>query len=261
LTRGRGGLLVCAVILFLSPQEAYSTGIYRDYTRFSSFLTAPQQLALYAGVTRTRAPQNEAAIYTLATWMPFRLFLFELRLPYVSFVTSDNIQDGFGDPALNLRFKAWAGEQKVLYLLSGVRLGSFPFLLSNEDLFPYSTGSLDFSIGIAFVDTLVSVTWWISAIGTHPTRVDDALEDSDLYGSYSTVGAGIQLPLKAGFGLQTGAIGYIPNDRSLRQIFFADLDWRYSDVTGFYGYFQAEGGSRDERAADYSFGVGTKITF
>jgi hypothetical protein len=193
--------------------------------------------------------------------MPFRLFLFQLELPYISMLTDDDIQNGFGDPAFRLRFKAWAGHEKVVYLLSGVRLGSLPFLLSDETLFPYSTGSLDFSIGVAFVDTVASVAWWVSGTATYPTRLQGFLEDSDLYGRHATLGGGLRVPIRNKMGLQAGALGYFPSGRSGRSIYFVDVDWRYSGVTAFYVHAQAEGGSEANRVIDYAIGIGTKITF
>jgi hypothetical protein len=193
--------------------------------------------------------------------MPFRLFLFQLELPYVSVVTSDNILDGFGDPVLRLRFKAWAGESAAFYVLSGVRLGSMPFLLSDDTLFPYSTGSLDFTVGVAFVDTLATVTWWASGTGTYPTRVEDGLKDAELHGEYSTFSAGTRFPVAKKFDLQIGAVMYVASGQSFRDVYFANLDWRYSGVAGFYAYGQFEGGSKEVWAADYSIGLGTKFTF
>ena len=255
------GLLAGLCFSLSSPQEVLSTSSYQDFSRTAYFLIPPPQLSLEGRAVRAEASNNEAAIYTLGALMPFRLFLFQLEVPYVSLVTRDNILDGFGDPVLRMRFKAWAGESASVYLLSGVRMGSMPFLLSDERLFPYSTGSLDISFGAAFVDTLATVTWWASLTATYPTRVEDALKDAGLHAEYSTFSAGTRFPVARKLDRQLGAVMVIPTNRSLRQVYFANIDWRYTGVAGFYIYGQYEVGTKDDWAADYAIGVGTKFNF
>ncbi len=255
------GLLAGLCFSLASPQEVLPTSSYQDFSRTAYFLVTPPQLSLEGRAVRAEASNNEAAIYTLGALMPFRLFLFQLEVPYISLVTSNNILDGFGDPVLRLRFKAWAGESASVFLLSGVRMGSLPFLLSDETLFPYSTGSLDLSFGAAFVDTLATITWWASLTGTYPTRVDDTLKDAELHGSYSTFSAGTRFPIARKLDLQLGAAMIIPASGSFRQLYFANIDWRYTGVAGFYGYGQYEGGTKEDWAADYAIGVGTKFNF
>jgi hypothetical protein len=244
-----------------SPQAAFPTSSYQDFSRTAYFLISPPQLSLEGRAARTQASNNEAAIYTLGALMPFRLFLFQLEVPYISLVANDGILDGFGDPVLRLRFTACGGESAAVFLLSGVRMGSLPFLLSDDTLFPYSTGSLDFSFGAAFVDTLGTVAWWTSITGTYPTRVEDALKDSGLHGSYSTFSAGTRFPVARKLDLQLGAAMYFPANGSLRPVYFAGIDWRYTAVAGFYAYGQYEDRTEQDWAPDYTVGVGTKFNF
>jgi len=261
LRRGSICLLAVAVILCCVPREARCAGLYQDYSRIAYFLIAPPELSIEGLAARADGADNKASIYRVTTLMPFRLFMFQLDLPFVSLVTSDDIQDGFGDPTFRLRFQAWAGDDEAFYILAGVRAGSLPFLLSDDSLFPYATGSLDLSAGVAFVDTLATVTWWAAGVATFPTRVEDSLSVSGLYEKYSQFSAGVRIPIGEKFGVLGGAAFYLPSGQSTRQIYFANLDWYYSRALGFFGYGQFEGGSKDSRAADYSFGVGTKITF
>jgi len=225
------------------------------------FLVAPAELSVEGRATRVDGIDDEAAIYTVTSLMPFRLFLFQLDLPFVSIVSKDDIRDGFGDPVFRLRFKAWGGDSEAFYVLTGVRVGSLPFLLSDETLFPYSSGSLDLSAGVAFVDTLSSVTWWAAGVATFPTRVADSLSASGLYDEYTQFTAGVRVPIGEKIGVLAGAALYLPSGHSTRQIYVADVDWSYTHALGFFGYVQVEGGSKESRAANYSAGVGTKITF
>jgi hypothetical protein len=245
----------------LPPQTAFCTSSYQEFSRTAYFLITPAQLAIEGRATRTEGANNEAAIYTLGGLIPVKSLLFQLEVPYISLVKSGDILDGFGDPVLRLRMRGWRGESAAFYVLSGVRIGSLPFLLSDDTLFPYSTGSLDFTAGVAFVDTLASVTWWASLTGTYPTRVEDSLKESGLHREYSTFSAGTRFPMANKFDLQIGAVLYAPANRSLRQVYFASVDWRHSAAAGFYVYGQYEGGAKEKRAADYTAGVGTKFTF
>jgi hypothetical protein len=261
LRRGVICLLAGAAILFSAPPDARGAGIYQDYSRIAYFLIAPAELSVEGRAARVDGTDNEASIYTVTSLMPFRLFLFQLDLPFISVVRNDDIQDGFGDPVFRLRFTAWSGDSEAFYILAGVRAGSMPFLLSDEALFPYSSGTLDLSAGVAFVDTLASVTWWAAGVATFPSRVEDSLSVSGLYDEYTQFTAGVRVPIGAKLGVLAGAALYLPSGHSTRQIYFADLDWYYSRALGFFGYVQVEGGSKDSRAANYSAGVGTKITF
>jgi hypothetical protein len=159
-----------------------------------------------------------------------------------------------------LRFNAWSGDDEALHVLMGVRAGSLPFLLSDDSLFPYSTGSLDFSFGLAFVDTVATAAWWVGAVATYPTRVEDSLDASGLYREFTQLTAGLRVPVWR-FGVLAGATAYVPTGSATRQIYFADIDWRYSNAIGFFADVQAEGGPAESRVADYSFGLGTKINF
>ena len=243
----------------LAPQVAYSTGIYWDLSRTAYFVIAPPVFSLEGRASRVEAPNNEATVYTVASFMPLRTFLFQLEIPYISVVTQEAIQNEFGDPVFRLRVRLVRGDERALHLLGGIRLGSLPFLESNEQLFPYSTGSLDLSLGLAFVDTVGAVPWWISATGTMPTRVDTAIADT--YTRSSSVAGGAMGPLTDGVRLMIGALVTFQSGQTTRFAYYADLNWSYSATTGFYTFGQAESGSEDTRTIDYSVGIGTRITF
>lgn len=256
-------LYVWAAFSVLSPRSAEAVGLYQDYNRFSSFLLVPAVTSIDAGATRTRmdSPAEDAAIYTLSARLPLRTILFQLELPYASLATKDDIQNAFGDLTLRIRFTGWAPGGKALWLLSGVRLGAAPFLRSSAEFFPYSTGSLDFEAGLAYVDTMEAFTVWVASVATHPTRVDDVLKDSNLYKSYLTIGAGVAVTPGPAVALQAGAIAYFPRGHSIRHIHFVEAEWRYSQITAFYGFAQIEAGDEATRATDIAAGLGTRITF
>ena len=245
----------------LSVPQPASAGLHQDYSRTAYFLIAPPDAAVEARVATADAPHSDATIYTLSALLPFRLFLFQLEFPYVSAVTADDILDGFGDPVFRLRFTAWSGSERSLYLLFAARMGSLPIVLSDQLLFPYASGSLDFGLGVAFADTIASVAWWLSVSATTPTRVEEPLGESGLHDDYSTATGGIRFPVSRYFDIQGGAVAVFPKGRSTRQIYFANVDWNYTPVAAFYSYVQVEAGPEETRAVDYSVGVGTKITF
>lgn len=235
--------------------------MYEDYNRSASFLIAPQELSLEAWAARADAPDGDGAIFTAASSMPFKLFLFRLDLPYVSADSTGDIRNDFGDPAFRLRFRAWSGRTKAVYILSSVRLGSLPFLSPDENLYPYATGSLDFGLGVAYVDTTGSVTWWASGSATRATRVAVALSADGLYGDHADCSAGIAVSPTENIRFQVGAAGNFPTGESSRQIYFGSLDWAYSSSTAFFVSGQAEGGPSEDRVFDYAIGVGSRITF
>ncbi|MDH3215718.1 MAG: hypothetical protein OEN01_05420 [Candidatus Krumholzibacteria bacterium] len=207
------------------------------------------------------APGDEAAIYTLSAQLPFKNVFLQPELPYISRVTGDDIENAFGDLTLRVRVRAWGTRHGVVHLLSGLRIGGGPFLESDASLFPYATGSMDLEIGVAYVDTITSITWWVSSLATYPKRVDDVLGQAGLYENYVTIGTGLVLPLQSKFDLQFAAFGYLSRGQPAREIYFADLCWKYSSLIGFCGFAQVEGGSRGARAMDFSVGLGTRLTF
>jgi hypothetical protein len=245
----------------LSAQSLSAAGVYEDYNRFTSFLAAPQEFSLEGWASRVDASETKAAVYTAGGSLPFKSLLFRLEFPYVSRISPTDIRNDFGDPRFRLRLRAWSGATRALYVLSGVRMGASPFLSPDVNLYPYATGSVDIGLGVAYVDTVASVTWWTSASATHATRIDDTLSVSGSYGDYAEATAGIAVSVTERIRVQIGVVGSFPKGASSRQIYIGSVDAIYSGVVTFFVSAQMEGGPTADRVFDHSIGVGTRMRF
>lgn len=248
-----------AAFIALTAHRGYTAGTYQSIPRWAHYMIAPQELTVEGSVSRAEGQNNDAYVYAVTSLMPFKSLLFQLQIPYISYVAPDSVRNQLGDPSLNMRFKAWHGDGWSFNLLSGVRAGSLPFFEGNQDLYPFSTGTFDLSAGIAFVDTLASVPWWVAGTGSYAMRVDEVLEG--VYGNYSTLSAGLLAPMSSRLDAQLGALFWFQTGQATRQIYFADIDWAYSEALGFYVFGQVEAGPEAVRATDSSAGLGTIITF
>ena len=244
-----------------APHTALAAGLHQDFSRSTYFLIAPSQYAVEGRASLADAPSGDAAVYTATATMPFRLFLFQLEFPYVAAAENDTLSNGAGDPVFRMRFTAWSGGAKSVYVLFTARMGSLPIVSSQQALFPYATGSLDLGVGLAYADTVASVAWWLSGMAITPTRVEEPLGDSGLYDDYATSSAGVRFPVSRFFDLQGGVAFVFPKGQSTRPVYFGDLDWNATTATTFYGYVQFEGAAQEDRAVDYSVGLGTRIRF
>jgi hypothetical protein len=249
--------LVALAMLVVSAKPAISSGPYEDFGRFSSFLVAPQLQTLDGRFTRADAPDNDALIITLSGRIPYRSFLLvQPELSYVSMTTGGETLNTAGDLKVRARLRMWKKGGAGLYFVPGVRTGS-----GSADAFPYSTASIDIDAGLAFVDTLTDVAWWLSTTAVYATRVDDALKDSNLYGNYATASFGAMLPPTERILLMAGVTAVLPQHETAREVYFLDGEFEYSPSMTYYVSLQAEAGSRANRAINFAVGGGVRLTF
>ena len=246
------------MVLLFTPSAASSTGIYEDPGRLSSFIRAARVATLESQGIRTGAPTHDASIYTLAVRLPLKTgILIDAEVAYVSLSTPGDIESGFGDARLRARALLAAGNQRALSLVGAFRAGS-----GSASLFPYSTGSVDVEGGLAVVDTLsTTASVWAYATGTVPKRVRDSLKQADLLPNFLTFAAGLVLSVAGRLDLQGGALVYVFRDDKPRELYFVDVDVRYSETTAFYVSLQAEGGRESDRVIDFAAAVGIRVRY
>lgn len=246
------------MIFFFTPSSASSTGIYEDPGRLSSFIRAARKATLESQGIRTGAPAHDASIYVLGVRLPLKSrILINVELAYVSLSAPGDIESGFGDARLRARTPLVTGNQRALSLVGAFRAGS-----GSAGLFPYSTASVDVEGGLAVVDTLsTTASVWAYATGTHPTRVKDNLKQADLLPNFFTVAAGLVLSVAERLDVQGGALAYIFRGDRPRELYFVDLDVRYSETTAFSASLQAEGGREGDRAIDFAATVGIRVRY
>jgi hypothetical protein len=56
-------------------------------------------------------------------------------------------------------------------------------------------------------------------------------------------------------------MAYVFRGNRPRELYFVDIDLRYTDTTAFYVSFQAEGGDENERVVDFAAALGIRIRY
>lgn len=247
-----------AVLISVTAKPARSSGVYEEFGRFFTFVLAPQAYSIDGHVALTGAPDNEASVFTLSTNAPHQSWiLVQPEISYVSKTTPTEVFNSAGDAMVRVRVRLWHAPSVAVHVLPAVRLGT-----GTAELFPYSTASIDIELGLAVVDTIGSrAGWWASGSAIYPTRVQDQIKEGHLYGNWATGGLGVILMPGSRWLFKGGGMALYPAGHRTRQIYFADLDFSYSAHTTWYLTSLVEGGTRDNRAVDYSAGFGIRVTF
>jgi hypothetical protein len=262
-------MILAAGFLTFAASPALSVGPFVDVSRTSAFVRAPLARGLGSSITRASLEGQGASFFLVDGQIRIRSsFLFQPELSYISIARDEKVEDGFGDAILRAKARVWARPQKCVAILSSLRLGS-----GSASLFPYSTASTDFEMGMAFVDSigssgadrtlepLRSFSFWVAASGVYVIRLDDQLEQNDLHSHYAAAGGGILAALARWIEIEAGGEGLFFETGAVREVYFSTLTTVLSPGMNLYLTVQGEGGNWRERAVDASATLGLSVRY
>jgi hypothetical protein len=262
-------LLAIGLLSFVDVTPAPAVGPYVDAARISAFVRAPQRPAVIGLVNHSEAAYHGASYFWLAGDIPIKSkFLLQLEIPYIDLAYDEELRDGFGDIRLRAKSRAWTWTGAAVFLLGGIGFGS-----GTADLFPYSTQSTDWEVGVAFVDTLgarddnglptplTSLTFWVSTSAVYVTRLPERLKDTDLHDNYATLSGGLVYPLSRWFDIEAGGLGLRNRSGVTREIYYSQLMYHHTRATMLFATVQGERADWRERASEYSVVIGMSVNF
>ena len=250
-------LLAGVAILVIAPVPCRGVGLYEDIGRLSFFLRSARYRTIDGRTAFTEGTTSEAAVFAIGLQHPAHsAFLIGADLSFATNRFADSLTTGSGDLRLRSKGELWAGNDRSLYLLAGLRFG-----IGDLEIFPYASSSFDLEFGLAYVDTLSSVTWWATAGGVVVAQVNADLKENGLYGNYALAGGGVVFSLRRRLDLQVGAMGYGFREGGERLIYFSDLDFKYSQFLAANVLVQVEGGNEAVRVYDYAVVFGVRASY
>jgi len=265
----RRTLVLLAGLLCFAARGALAVGPFTDVSRLSAFLRSAHESSLDGSITRASAPGAQASIFYLAANFPVRSsFLLQLEFPFTTIGFDEGTEDGFGDAMLRSKARLWRGSRKSLLFNSSLRMGS-----GSASLFPFSSGSTDVELGLAFVDSvgvgegakvlepLRSFSYWITAGGVYPLRVNEALDEAGLYDRYAEAGGGVLAAITRRIEIEAGGLGLFFATGAIREIYFSRLAFSLTEESRISLVVQGERGDERDRAFDASAGIGLTVVY
>jgi hypothetical protein len=265
----RRTLVLTAGLLCFAARGSLAVGPFVDVSRFSAYLRSAPAPSLDGAITRASASESQASMFSLAANFPVRsVFLLQLEFPFVTVGFDEGTEDGFGDALLRIKSRLWRGSRKTLSLNTSVRMGS-----GSVSLFPFASGSTDVEIGLAFVDSvgvgdganalepLRSLSYWITAGGNYPLRVNDSIEEAGLYDRCLEAGGGVIAALVRSIEIEAGGLGLVFAEGPVREIYFSRLTYALTDASRISVVVQGERGDENDRAFDASAGIDLTVSY
>lgn len=265
----RRTLVLTAGLLCFAARGALAVGPVIDVSHLSAYLRSAPVSSVGGSITRASASEAQASTFALAADFSVRsAFLIQLEFPFVTVGFDEGTEDGFGDALLRIRTRLWRGSQKTLYLNTSLRMGS-----GAVSLFPFASGSTDIEMGLAFVDTagvsdganalepLRSFSYWITAGGNYPLRVNDSLAEAGLYDRCLEAGGGVLAALARKVEIEAGGLGLLFAEGPVREMYFSRLTYVLTEASRISFVIQAERGDENDRAFDASAGIDLTVTY
>jgi hypothetical protein len=257
----RVGLLLFAtlsvVLSCLRLEPARATGVYEDAVGLAGFVFAPHRGALRAAIIRTNDDHRDASVFAVAGRYPLRdNLLIQVDVPFVSLAVPSSIRTGFGDPCLRARLRVWGGDRRVLHALGGIRVGT-----GTTRVYPYASQSYDFDLAVGYVDTLEVLDLWAMVGGVVVKREPEGLEEDDRHENFARAGGGLGLPFGSAISLRLGANALLFRSGRVRELYFAQLQYRYSPSLELRVSTHAEAGEPAERVSDLAITAAVHTLF
>jgi hypothetical protein len=244
--------------VLLSWNPTLAAGVYYDAAGEVAFLIAPQSRALAGRIVRSNGDAADASLMFVDLVFPVRSSsLVEVDIPVVSFLDTSEVVTGFGDVTVRGRTRLYGAPRRILHLTGALRTGT-----GTSRVFPYTSKSIDFEAGLAYVDTLSVLQYWAWAVGAYASNQPKDTPEEELYGPYGRLSGGIGLPFASGsLNLGLGLTAAFFEAGRTRELVFAGLDYRRSPWIRFMVFGHVESGDSDERVSDYAAGAGLWVIY
>jgi hypothetical protein len=235
----------------LSTVPARAIGVYEDAVGHAGFLFGQHRAGIRCAAVRTNDDERDASIFLISGTYPLRdNLLIQVEQPFISLVGESDIESGFGDLYLRARLRLAGGTGRALQAVGGLRVGS-----GTRRLYPYSSQSFDFELAVGYVDTLEILHVWALAGGGMVKREPEGLDEEDRHENFARMGGGLALPFGSNLYLRLGASGLVFRSGRARELYFAQLQYRYSPPLEIRLSAHAEAGEPDERVSDLALSV------
>jgi len=133
----------------------------------------------------------------------------------------------------------------VLHALGGLRVGT-----GSRGLYPYSSQSFDIELGVGYVDSLDILHVWGAIEGVAVKREPTGLDESDRHENFARANGGIALPFGSALQLRLGVSALVFRSGGAREVYFSQLQYRYSPSLEIRVSTHAEAGEPEERISD-----------
>jgi hypothetical protein len=248
-----GGLVV-----LLSWIPTLAAGVYVDAAGEVAFLTAPHSKALAGRIIRSNGDAADASLLYIDAAFPLKNFsLVEIVIPVISFLDTNKVVTGFGDISIRARMRLYSSPRRILHVTGALRTGT-----GTDRVWPYSSPSIDLRVGLAYVDTLSVLQYWVAGSGTYVSKAPEDVPEEELHGHFGRVGGGLEFPFASGalnFGF--GAMAAFFESGRTRALLLGTFDYRRSQWLTFTLFAHVEGGESDERVSEYAAGGGFRIFY
>ncbi len=244
-----GILLAVALALpVLTQQPARAIGVYEDAVGHAGFLFGRHQSSVRAAFVRTDDDAADASIFVVSVTHPLRPnLLIQVEQPFISLIGPSGIESGFGDLHARARLRLAGGDGRVLHALGGLRVGTGTRLL-----YPYSSQSFDMELVVGYVDSLDILHVWGAIEGGVVKREPSGLDESDRHENFARANGGIAFPFGSALHLRLGVSGLLFRSGGAREVYFSQLQYRYSPSLEVRLSTHAEAGNPDERISDFA---------
>jgi hypothetical protein len=238
---------IAALLAYLPSKPARAIGVYEDAVGHAGLLFAPHQPAVRAAFIRTAADDGrEASMFLASGVYPLRHnLLVQFEQPYIALLGESDVESGFGDTHVRARLRLYGGDGRALQLLGGLRIGS-----GSTTYYPYSSQSYDMELGVGYVDSLGMVTVWGLASGVAVKREPEGLAEEDRHQNFARGNAGVAAALGSRLVARAGGSALLFRSGSVRDIYFAQIEYRHSPGIALRASLHAEAGDERERVSD-----------
>lgn len=253
----RGVLVAVLAVVAIAhlPNRADSAGVHENAAAESAFLLAPQRIVLRASLEIARGDPRDGTTYRFYAAFPVRTaFLVSVEQPLVSVSDTSGIDSGIGD--LNVRVRARiAGSRRALWATGSLGAGT-----GEARLFPYSSESVDLTVGLAYTDSLGVLDLFAAAGYVWAQRLPEALNKR--HDDHARYMAGVGLRLGANGAVRAGVVGHdYTRLGARRELLFAGAGYRWTESLHFFAEGQTETGPAGDRASDWAASGGVSVRF
>lgn len=241
----------------LTTVPARAVGVYEDAVGQAGFLFSGHRAGLRGAVIRTNGGERDASIFLISGSYPLRdNMLLQVELPFISLINGPDVESAFGDVHVRARMRLAGGTRRVLHAIGGLRVGS-----GTRRVYPYSSQSYDLELAVGYVDTLDILHVWAQAGGGAVKREPEGLDEEDRHENFARVGGGLALPFGSILHVRLGLSGLVYRSGRTRELYFTQLQYRYSPGLEIRLSAHAEAGKPEERVSDLALTAAIVASF
>ncbi len=261
---------VALATLATVPTVTYSAGVFQDPSFRAGLFFGHPRPSFSAKIISTNRDALDANLFVVGGWFPVRdRVAVGIEQPFVSIAGADGVNSGAGDTRAALRFSIVGGKSSEVagYIASAVGTG-------NDRLFPFSSKSIDLTLGLAATDTLGATMYWLGASATRVWRQFEGLPAAITNDNHVSLDAGLGVNVRlASAGrrpdgttvpqalvLRSGGTFHSYSGDADRFVLFGEAGWQRDLLTATVGAI-AEAGDDAARLLDLGAYLGFRVVY